>query len=410
MAKMLPRRQTEESVLRATIRRIHHLYDRFDRVVVSFSGGKDSTVCLQLTLQVARERGKLPVEVYCFDEEAIHPETVEYLARVAALPDVKFHWFCVPVTHRNACSRREPYWRPWNQDDREKWVRALPASAITHFPGFVPGMTVPAAALSIYGPEAGTVAHIRGIRAQESLRRLMSVSSKRNDNWIAGPMRSWYVEKEDGWQVGKGGSVNFMTSPIYDWTLPDVWVAPRMYGWDYNHTYDVFEAAGLPAHMQRVCPPFGEEPLANLCMYAECWPDLWHRMIQRVPGAATAARYCRTELFGYGKTICPRGYTWKDWTFKQLDLYQDKHRRIIADNVAKIIAMHKKKTTRQIPMETADPLTGLSWRFLAILVNRGDLKGRRRQKLNDNGIQQQRRMGITMQELLDMEPDGGTRY
>ena len=70
------------------------------------------------SIELARERGRLPLEVMTFDEEAIHPETVEYIARVAALPDVRFRWYCLPIQHRNACSRRQPYWHPsWIEPD-----------------------------------------------------------------------------------------------------------------------------------------------------------------------------------------------------------------------------------------------------------------------------------------------------
>ena len=87
---ILKKKTVDQDVYTAALERFHTLFDRFDKVVVSFSGGKDSTACLNLALEVARERGALPLDVYFWDEEAIHPETIEYVQRVAALPDVRF--------------------------------------------------------------------------------------------------------------------------------------------------------------------------------------------------------------------------------------------------------------------------------------------------------------------------------
>ena len=40
-----------KTVYEAALERIRFLYQEFDDVIVSFSGGKDSTVTLQMTLQ-----------------------------------------------------------------------------------------------------------------------------------------------------------------------------------------------------------------------------------------------------------------------------------------------------------------------------------------------------------------------
>ena len=383
MPKLFKRRFTSSSVLDKALERINTLYDRFDTVVVSFSGGKDSTVCLNLALMVARERGRLPLDVYTFDEEAIHPPTVEYLARVAASPEVRFRWYCMPVKHRNACSRRVPYWYPWNPNERHLWVRQPPASAIMRLPGFKKGMTMPDCVPLVFGPEHGTVADIRGIRAQESIRRMQMVTSKLHDNWIAG---------------ARNGH-NHAVSPIYDWTTEDVWMATREFGWDYNRTYDVFDKAGTTAHQQRVCPPYGEEPLGGLHQYAECWPELWHKMIARVPGAATAARYARTELYGYGGIEPPPGKTWRTWFDDLLQLWPENQQTIIRKNAASMLASHARKTNgRDVPEVHSDPLSGLSWKFLCMVALRGDLKNRKKGTLVDRAMKEMARRGMTLEQ------------
>lgn len=384
--------EAEDDVYTAALKRFHLLFDRFDKVVVSFSGGKDSTVCLNLALQVAEERGELPLDVYFWDEEAIQPETVAYVARVAADPRVRLKWLCVPVKHRNACSRQEPYWYPWLEADRHKWVRDLPEGAVRESPGFYPGASVPEIAHRVYGPEHGLIADVRGIRADESIRRYRSVANKLKDNWIGQP--------RDGYSAP--------VSPIYDWTSFDVWTAPRMFGWDYNRTYDLMSLAGMQINDQRVCPPYGEEPLKGLWIYAQCWPDLWHKMIGRVHGAATAGRYAKTELYGFGQITCPPGMTYREWCYSLLELYPPALRAQVARSVADLLADHRTKTRRPLDETRPDPVSGLSWRYLAMIANRGDLKQRRAGAASTYATAERNKRGITLEQAEDR--DDGTRY
>ncbi len=380
----LTKHRIEQNVYSAAIERIHLLYDRFDTVMVSFSGGKDSTVCLNLALQVATERGRLPLDVCFVDEEAITPETEEYVERVRSRNDVNFKWLCLPVKHRNACSRTQLYWYPWLEDDRDKWVREMPEGAITtaDVPTFKLGMSVPDTIPLLYGPERGSVACIRGIRTQESIRRLQSVTKRETDNWICQN------------PVGIYGNY-YPTSPIYDWATEDVWIAPQKLGWDYNRTYDILSLLGTPPSLQRCTPPFGEEPLNGLWQYAQGWPELWHKMLKRVDGVATAGRYALTDLYGTKPKEPPPGQTWKDWCYSLLDLYPSDIKRQVAANVVEIIKLHQSKTKRPIPEIDSDPASGASWKWLCQIINRGDLKGRKQGMLTNKALDACKKLGIT---------------
>ena len=395
MSRILKKQFVEEvNVYDAAIERFRYLFDNFDKVVVSFSGGKDSTVCLNLALQVAKEKNKLPLDVYFWDEEAIHPETIDYVERVMRLPEVRLKWLCVQIKHRNACSRQEPYWYCWDETKKDKWVRPMPTfdCVVTHIEGFKMGDSVPEIAHMVYGAECGSVADVRGIRADESLRRYQSVAQRSKNNWISAP-RAGY---------------NYPVSPIYDWTTFDVWTAPRMFGWDYNRSYDLMAMAGVPPNIQRVCPPYGEEPLRGLWIYAQCWQDLWHKMIGRVHGAATAGRYANTELYGFGKLTVPEGMTWKQWTYALLDLYPKGLKKTISGNIAALIKLHQSKTNRPIHETEPDLQTGLSWKTLAMIANRADLKGRRKGGIHSKAVTSRKSLGITLEDVT--QEDHGTRY
>lgn len=359
--------------------RMEYVYDTYDTVIVSFSGGKDSTAVLNVALETVHSHPRfarhLPLKAVFFDEEAIPFQTEEYVRRVHQRDDVDMTWYCLPIQHRNACSRKHPYWWPWAPESRELWCRPLPPEAVTTMPGFP--LDPPQARLTnpdlngLMAPfHYGNTALLMGIRASESLirhRAVTRVGRGCDNNWITP-------------YTGATAQGNLWKAyPIYDWTTGDVWTAPAVRGWDYNRSYDHLEMAGVSHHNQRCSPAFGEEPLQKLHTYATCFPDVWAKMVNRVPGVGAAYRYALTELYCYrDRPEKPHGMTWPEFLTHYLvkhELYTGK----VAARVRESMTRHYKITADPLVFKARHPATGCSFDFLLMLAMRGDFKKRKQE-------------------------------
>jgi len=167
--------------------------------------------------------------------------------------------------------------------------------------------------------------------------------------------------------------------PIYDWSTADVWTAPALMGWDYCSYYDLCEMCGISHSQQRLAPPFGEEPFQGLWKFSKTYPELWQRMVNRVPGANTAALYSRTALYGFGDVPeKPADISWPDFLAQQLRKHDTKTQKLTAARISEEIKRHYKKTDEPILDKVGHYITGLSWEFLLMLAIRSDTKERKR--------------------------------
>ena len=66
----------DKSVLTATRERIAESFDNFERLYISFSGGKDSTVMTHLVMEEAKKRGR-KVGLLIIDLEAQYTATID---------------------------------------------------------------------------------------------------------------------------------------------------------------------------------------------------------------------------------------------------------------------------------------------------------------------------------------------
>jgi len=312
----VPKRPLGVSVLDAARDRISWVFDHADKVYLSFSGGKDSTVMLHLTMDEAIRRGR-KIGLLFIDLEAQYKLTIEHVQRCYDMyaDHVEPYWLALPLHLRNAVSQYEPHWVCWQPGRDADWVRQPPAMAITdprRFPWFREAMEFEELVDDFghwYSEGKYTTACLVGIRADESLNRYRTL--------IADKTR-W---EDKRWTTWKAGAL-FNAYPIYDWRTRDIWVYHGKYPeMPYNALYDRMRLAGLSIHQQRICQPYGDDQRKGLWLYSVIEPETWGRVVARVNGANAGALYARDtgNILGRIRISCPPGHTWESFAELILD-------------------------------------------------------------------------------------------
>ncbi|KUY29811.1 phosphoadenosine phosphosulfate reductase [Elizabethkingia ursingii] len=300
----------------ATIKRFDFIYSNFEKIYLSFSGGKDSGVMLNMAIEAAKRYNKLPVHVLIIDLEAQYGHTIDYIMRMVSLKEVKAYWVCLPIHLRNAVSQFQSHWICWDEEKRSAWVREYPqhSSVIkdqNFFPFFRKGMEFEEFVLEFgkWFSDGEETACLVGIRADESYNRFKT---------IANFSKTRYKLKQ--WSTGVGAHVyNFY--PLYDWATKDIWIANGRFKYDYNKIYDLMYLAGVPLSQMRLCQPFGDDQRKGLYLYKILEPETWMKIVNRVEGANFGNRYSENKrtIFGNFRMNLPEGHTYKSYSLFLLD-------------------------------------------------------------------------------------------
>lgn len=303
------KRYLSQNVYSAAIERLESVYSNFDKVYLSISFGKDSTVMLHLALEVARRLNRLPVHILYIDLEGQYQSTIRHAEEMFSREDVVGHWVCLPLTLRNAVSSYQPFWKCWDPAEEYRWIRPIPTnpyvvSDTSFFPFYKPGMEFEEF-VSHYGQwfsNGELTACGVAIRSNESLNRFRTIASQVKETWNG---HAWTTMIADSL---------FNAYPIYDWRTEDVWTAVGRNGWPYNRIYDVMYMAGTSIHEARLCQPYGDDQRRGLNLFHRCEPETWFRVVGRVNGANFGAQYASSALMGFRRMIKPEGHTWKSYS------------------------------------------------------------------------------------------------
>ena len=118
----------DKNVYQASQERIKYLFDEFENVLVSFSGGKDSSVCLEMCYDYAKKNGLLnKLAMVHMDYEAQYQMTTDFVdSTFKRFEDIRRFRLCVPIKAQCSVNMTCPYWIPWEKSKKELWVRDMP--------------------------------------------------------------------------------------------------------------------------------------------------------------------------------------------------------------------------------------------------------------------------------------------
>jgi predicted phosphoadenosine phosphosulfate sulfurtransferase len=275
----------KENVHDAALGRIRWLFDEFPNVIVGVSGGKDSTVVYNLALQVAREKGRLPLKCLFVDQEAEWESTIDTIRLIMENPEVEPLWFQMPIKLFNATSTTDHWLMCWDKKEEARWMRPQESYSIKE---------------NVYGTErfaelfSAIVKHdyphiktcyIAGMRTEESPTRAMALTHE-------------LTYKHATWGANLNKALQHYTFyPIYDWSYADVWKAIFDNKWHYNPVYDAQYNYGVPLQSMRVSNVHHETAVGTLFYMQEIEGQTYQKLTQRIAGIDMAGKMGKHDYF-----------------------------------------------------------------------------------------------------------------
>ena len=174
----------EINVLEAARQRISYIFDNFERIIVSISGGKDSTVLAHLALVEAHKRGR-KIGLFYLDEEVVYQATIEQVEYLMSLypENTMRYWFQIEFNLTNSVSLTDGQVHCWDPAKKPLWMHKRSKNNILAAPwshktviadknkGFGYYDVITNFEMSTPPP-----AHLVGLRAAESLNRYRAVT------------------------------------------------------------------------------------------------------------------------------------------------------------------------------------------------------------------------------------------
>jgi len=293
----MPRTSTygTKDVLSATQERILYLFDNYDTIQLSYSGGKDSTALFHLVNSEAIKRGR-NFYLYFQDQEAEYKGTIDIVEWAMSQPNVIPLWYQVPIFMTNAASHQQLFLFAWGEN--EEWIREKHYMSIKKIEGRYPKRFHK---FNLYVGQllrerGNDCVSIIGLRAEESPDRNFVMFGEDSDLF-------WLRRKHNPNKA----------YPIIDWSYTDVWKYLVENNLKYNKIYDKMYMLGGSLKSFRVSNLVHEKAFRCLTDLQELEPETYEKLEKRLCGVHSASIYGKENLV-YSIKQLPGGFkTWKDY-------------------------------------------------------------------------------------------------
>ena len=380
----MAKKYLEKNVLEAALERLEIILSNFENVYFSVSGGKDSSVMIQLANMVGKKLNK-KFDVLYIDLEAQYTHTINHIEELKKLPQIRdFYHIALPMALRNAISVLQPKWICWEEESKHLWVRDLPKDSINihnfQFEWFKVGEEFEDFIIEFaqwYQEKYNTpVASGIGIRTDESLNRFRTITFQ--ENKVMFNNYRWTTKIK----VNEKHIDVYNFYPIYDWRVEDIWGAVSKLDLKFNYIYELMYKNGMNIYEQRLCQPYGDDQRNGLNQFKALEYDTWSKVLNRVNGVNFGNIYCKTTALGNIKSSKPENMTWQQYTIFLLESIGIYNRDLMMHyyrKIKKFMIWHKNKYSidvSQIP-ETAEckletQKKAISWRRIARAIEKND--------------------------------------
>lgn len=308
----------QQTVIAAALERLVWVFDTFEHVVVPVSGGKDSQFLFELAYCMAQERGRT-IHAFFLDQEAEYQASIDVIRDIMARPGVVPHWYQVPIRMTNAASSSEDFLYAW--EPGATWMREKDPLAIHELDGDYPQRFYPFLAWfeRQWGP--GTCS-LLALRAQESLNRFRATTRH-----PALPGKPW---------TARGAGHVVKAYAIYDTLFDDIWKYFFDHGIRYNRIYDYLYSTDERDHIARYRVSFlcHEKSYRSLTTLQAFEPETYERLLRRVPGIRTAARYAHEQMGYRAQQLPPSFRSWREYRDHLLETLPTAHTEVFKQRFA----------------------------------------------------------------------------